>query len=88
MLLSNSCTYTRQKCLSNGLLCLSQIDKREAVLSVALNHNLVGFITNCITQSTPSSGRMPIPTSVYINVSNMLKISSWISSFPVSGSDG
>ncbi|KAI0214217.1 Protein ELYS [Lamellibrachia satsuma] len=57
-------TEMYNRCLSAALLprhmerssiAVSLIDKREAVLSVALHHNLIGFITGCITQSASSS---------------------------------
>jgi len=40
------------------LLIVLQTDKRECILSVALEHGLVGFITACISQWTTAGNNI------------------------------
>ena len=42
------------------MLCALQTDKRECVLSVALEHGLVGFIRACISQWSTAGNIMPV----------------------------
>ena len=50
-------------------LLVLQMDKRESVLSMALEHGLVGFITACISQwSTAGDAFNNVITTMYTSV--------------------